>query len=266
MFDATWSESGWGTTGVTRLHRPKAGFWIRLSVLAIYPFVGLLFRVRLHHLDRVPPPSEGGVVLAVNHVSQIDTMLIARFVWQSGRIPRFMIKSTLFESPVLGWVLRGAGQISVQRYTRDAALALSDAVDALARGEAVIIYPEGTTTKDPTKWPMQGKTGIARLVLLSPDTPVIPVGQWGAQHDQGWAWRRLGRRRVADVSVGRPLDLAQFRGLEPNAANLRTITDVIMSAIRDEVAQLRGGTAPETFFVPSRKSVDPDAPPGPGLP
>jgi hypothetical protein len=68
------------------------------------------------------------------------------------------------------------------------------------------------------------------------------------------------------VSVGRPLDLAPFRGVEPNAANLRTITDVIMSAIREEVAQLRGGTAPEAFFVPPPKSVDPDVPPGPGLP
>lgn len=251
---------------MTRLHRPKAGFWIRLSVLAIYPFDALLFRIRWHNLDRVPPPSEGGIVLAINHVSQIDTMLIARFVWQSGRIPRFMIKSDVFKSPALRWVLQGAGQIPVERHTQNAAHALGDAVDALARGEAVIIYPEGTTTKDPTKWPMQGKTGIARLVLLSPHTPIVPVGQWGADKRDGFSVRRLGRRRLAEVSVGKPIDLSRYRGAEPNAANLREITDVIMTAVRDEVADLRGATAPDTFFVPAPRAIDPDAPPGPGLP
>jgi 1-acyl-sn-glycerol-3-phosphate acyltransferase len=241
---------------MSRLHRPKAGFWIRLSVMVLYPLDGLLFRIRWRNLDRVPPPSAGGVLVAVNHVSQIDTVLIARFVWQAGRIPRFMVKVTAFSWPIVGSILRGTRQIPVSRGTGSAAQSLQTAAAALGRGEAVIIYPEGTTTKDPAGWPMQGKTGIARLVLLSPDTPVIPVGQWGADQGRGFAVRRLLRRRTAEVSVGEPVDLSRFRGVAADAETLREITDVIMTAVRDEVAQLRRATPPDEFFVPTRKYVD----------
>ncbi len=241
---------------MSRLHKPRAGFWIRLCVIILYPLDGLLFRIRWRNLDRVPPPSEGGVLIALNHVSQLDTVLMARFVWQAGRIPRFMIKSQVFGWPLAGRILRGAGQIPVHRGTDNAARSLHEVVDALNRGEAVVIYPEGTTTKDPASWPMQGKTGIARLVLLSPGTPVVPVGQWGADQGRGFRFRRLGRRRTAEVSVGKPLDLSRYRGVEPNAETLREITDVIMTAVRTEVAVLRGLTPPHDFFVPTRKYVD----------
>lgn len=241
---------------MSRLYRPKAGFWIRLCVAVIYPLDGLLFRIRWRNLDRVPAPSEGGVVIAINHVSQVDTVLMARFVWQAGRIPRFMVKVTMFGWPIVGRILRGASQIPVSRGTGSAAESLQTAAVALERGEAVIIYPEGTTTKDPAGWPMQGKTGIARLVLLSPNTPVIPVGQWGADQHRGFALRRVLRRRTAEVSVGEPVDLSRFRGVEADAETLREITDVIMTAVRDEVARLRESTPPREFFVPARKYVD----------
>ncbi|MDT4899637.1 MAG: hypothetical protein QOJ78_567 [Pseudonocardiales bacterium] len=240
---------------MSRLHKPKAGFWIRTWVAILYPIDGLLFRIRWRHLDRVPAPSQGGVLIAVNHVSQIDTVLMARFVWQSGRVPRFMIKAGVFDWPIVGHMMKGAGQIPVYRGTTDAAQSLRDAVSALERGEAVVIYPEGTTTKDPASWPMQAKTGIARLVLLSPDTPVVPVGQWGAQKT-GFSLKRLGRRRTALASVGQPLDLSRYRGKEPTSETLRAITDEVMTAVRDEVAELRGEPAPKDFFVPRRKYVD----------
>ncbi|MDQ6851979.1 MAG: 1-acyl-sn-glycerol-3-phosphate acyltransferase [Actinomycetota bacterium] len=241
---------------MSRLHKPKAGFWIRLCVMIIYPLDAVLFRIRWRNLDRVPPPSAGGVLIVINHVSQIDTVLMARFVWQSGRVPRFMIKAGMLGWPVIGPIMRGAGQIPVQRGTNDASRSVGAALEALQRGEAVIIYPEGTTTKDPDSWPMQGRTGVARLVLLSPDTPVVPVGQWGADQGRGVSLRRLGRRRIAEVSVGKPMDLSSYRGAEHDAKTLREITDLIMTAVRDEVADLRGETPPREFFVPRRKYVD----------
>jgi len=241
---------------MSRLHRPKAGFWIRLCVAIIYPLDGLLFRIRWRHLDRMVPPDQGGVLIALNHISQIDTVLMARFVWQSGRVPRFMIKAGVFGWPVIGKIMHGAGQIPVHRGTDDAAKSLRHAVAALERGEAVVIYPEGTTTKDPANWPMQAKTGIARLVLLSPDTPVVPVGQWGPHKLGGFSLERLGRRRAAEASTGEPLDLRHWRGAEPTQENLRAITDEVMAAVRTQVAALRGEPAPDQFFVPSRKYVD----------
>jgi 1-acyl-sn-glycerol-3-phosphate acyltransferase len=242
---------------MSRQYKPKAGFWIRLCVVILYPVDGLLFRIRWHNLERVPAPERGGVIIVVNHVSQTDTVVMARMVWQSGRVPRFMIKAGVFKWPVIGSIMRGAGQIPVYRGTADASESLRDAVTALARGEAIIIYPEGTTTKDPTNWPMQAKTGVARLVLLSPDTPVIPVGQWGAHKMRGKPiLPRIFKRRVAQVSVGHPVELGRFRGLDHGSANLREITDAIMIAVRDEVAVLRGEPVPAEFFKPDRTYVD----------
>lgn len=241
---------------MSRQYEPKAGFWIRLCVVILYPLDGLLFRIRWRNLDRVPAPPQG-VIIALNHVSQTDTVVMARMVWQSGRIPRFMIKAGVFGWPIVGSIMRGAGQIPVYRGTADASESLGDAVDALARGECIVIYPEGTTTKDPTNWPMQGKTGVARLVLLSPDTPVIPIGQWGAHKRRGQPiLPRICKRRVAEVSVGEPVDLSMYRGMTPTAEHLRTITDTIMTKIREEVATLRGEPAPTDFFKPARTYVD----------
>ena len=226
---------------MSRLHKPTAGAWVRLAVVIVYPIVGLRYRVHWRNLDRMPPT--GGVIIAVNHVSHMDTLVVARLVWQAGRIPRFLVKNTLFDRPVLGTILRRCKQIPVYRGTVDASRSLNDAVDALRDGEAIVIYPEGTITKDPAQWPMQAKTGVARLALLAPEIPVLPVGQWGAQKlDQ----RQF--RPCVEASVGRPVDLTRYQGIEPTGDVLREITDVIMSAIRAEVAKLRNETPPAEIY------------------
>jgi 1-acyl-sn-glycerol-3-phosphate acyltransferase len=246
---------------MSRLHKPKAGGYIRFWVSLLYPLDSLFFKIKWRNLDQVPPPSDGGVILALNHLAQVDTVLMARMVWQSGRIPRFMVKSAVFKWPVIGPLQAGAGQIPVYRGTADAAKSLRDAVTALEKGECIVIYPEGSTTKDPAGWPMQARTGVARLALLCPDIPVVPIGQWGAQKRPGPRWLRFLRRvvtgrPVVSVSVGKPVDLERFRGAQPTAEVLREMTDAIMGAVRDEVAVLRGEPAPTTFFKPERKKVD----------
>ncbi|MEP6598679.1 MAG: lysophospholipid acyltransferase family protein [Actinomycetota bacterium] len=233
---------------MSRLHKPKAGFWIRLAVAVLYPVGGLLFRIRWRHLDRMP--AEGGVIVAMNHLSHIDTILMARLVWQTGRLPRFMIKSTVFDLPGVGRLMLGAKQIPVHRGSSEAVQSLQDAVDALDQGEAVVIYPEGTITKDPDHWPMQAKTGLARLVMRAPNVPVVPIGQWGAQKQKGG----LFRRRTAQASVGEPLDMSKYAGAEVTLSVLREITQTIMVAVRDEVAELRGEVPPQEFYRPSRKA------------
>jgi 1-acyl-sn-glycerol-3-phosphate acyltransferase len=242
---------------MSRLHKPKAGWLVRAVVVVLYPFSALMFRIQFRHLDRIPP--SGGVILAANHISHVDTVLVARVVWQAGRIPRFMVKSTIFDNPVLGQIMRRGKQISVSRGTADAAKSLDTARAALAEGEAVVIYPEGTLTKDPAQWPMQAKSGLARLVLLAPEVPVIPIGQWGSQQVKGQGPWHIGRRRTAAASVGHPVDLAEFRDAEPTARTLVEVTNRIMTAIRDEVATLRGEDPPARFYRPPRerrKSVD----------
>jgi 1-acyl-sn-glycerol-3-phosphate acyltransferase len=224
------------------------GPYLRLAVNLLYPLTRLLFTVRWYGLDRIP--KSGGAIVAVNHISYADPIVFGRFIWDAGRAPRYLAKASLFSAPFpIGRVMTGSGQIPVHRGAADAAEALQAAVDALRRGQLVLIYPEGTVTRDPDFWPMQAKTGIARLALMVPEAPVIPVGQWGAQNFLDFyrkRFRPLPRTRVS-VSVGEPVQLAEFAGRPPSREVLQAMTERIMVAVRDEVATLRGEPAPATF-------------------
>lgn len=222
---------------------------MRLAVVLVYPLVSLLFRRRWIGLDRIP--ATGPAIVAVNHISYADPLIFARFIWDAGRVPRYLAKASLFTLPFpLGRIVTGAGQIPVHRETADAAQALQAAVDALHRGEVVLIYPEGTVTRDPDFWPMQAKTGVARLALLAPGVPVIPVGQWGAQHFldvYSRKFRPLPRKRIT-IRAGAPVDLSDFTASAPDAAVLHEVTDRIMVAIRDLVAETRQEQPPAEFY------------------
>lgn len=227
---------------------------MRLAVLLVYPLVSLLFRRRWIGLDRIP--ATGPAIVAVNHVSYADPLIFARFIWDAGRVPRFLAKASLFTLPFpLGRIVTGAGQIPVHRETADAAQALQAAVEALGRGEAVLIYPEGTVTRDPDFWPMEAKTGVARLALLAPGVPVVPVGQWGAHRFldvYGRRFRPLPRKRIT-IAAGPPVDLSDFAGSTPSSEVLHQMTDRIMVAIQGLVAEIRDEQPPAEFF--SRSAV-----------
>jgi 1-acyl-sn-glycerol-3-phosphate acyltransferase len=150
--------------------------------------------------------------------------------------------------------MRGAGQIPVDREHPTAPQALDAAVAALHAGETVVIYPEGTVTKDPGKWPMLAKTGVARLALLS-GVPVVPVAQWGAQDILDTARSRrisLRPRRPVRFRVGPPVDLSRWAGREPTAEVLREVTTAVMDAITAELEVLRGERAPAHRYDPRR--------------
>jgi 1-acyl-sn-glycerol-3-phosphate acyltransferase len=142
--------------------------------------------------------------------------------------------------------MRAMGHIPVRRGTVDAREALAAAVTALRGGGLIVLHPEGTVTRDPEGWPMAAKTGAARLWLLAPEVPVIPVAQWGVQ-EQIDLYRKkvrlLPRPRHA-VSVGDPIDLSAYVGRRADAATLREVTDVIMRRLRADVADLRGVAEP----------------------
>jgi 1-acyl-sn-glycerol-3-phosphate acyltransferase len=203
-------------------------------------------------------PREGGVILAVNHISHADPIAIADYiVYGTGRIARFLAKSTLFQRPPLvSHVMRGAGQIPVHRNTADASLALRDAVAALHNGECVAIYPEGTVSRDPEKWPMLAKTGVARLALLS-DVPVIPVAQWGAEKIlDSYRTSVLHQlpRHTMHVLAGPPVDLSEFQGRELTTEVLRGATEKIMAALTALVEELRGEQAPREIHVHHKRT------------
>jgi 1-acyl-sn-glycerol-3-phosphate acyltransferase len=222
--------------------------WYLLAIAILWPPNRLLMRHEWRHPERVP--RTGGVILAVNHISTADPLTFAYFVHEQKRQPRYLAKEEVFELRGWGRIVRGAGQIPVRRGTTDASRALSAARKALEEGKCVIIYPEGTVTKDPDGWPMAARTGAARLALES-GAPVLPVAQWGAQDLVGGGLlARLRRRPLLQVSVGEPVDLSPWRGRPLSAEVLRAATSAIMTGINAELEGLRGGTAPAVPFDP----------------
>jgi 1-acyl-sn-glycerol-3-phosphate acyltransferase len=231
--------------------RPRLGFWRRFAVVTIKPPLTMFTRRTWRGMEHLP--ATGGAILVANHFSQADPLTLAHFIYDAGRWPQFLAKASLFDKPVLGYLLRQFRQIPVARGTVDAAKALESAVQSVKDGDAVIIYPEGTTTKQPDLWPMRGKTGVARLALAT-GAPVIPIVQWGAQqiHDTRTGKIRLRPRTPVEVVAGPPLDLSQWAGAAPTTATLHEITDAIMLQLRDMLAEIRGQTPPAELWTPAK--------------
>ncbi len=235
--------------------RGRLGPWYRLAIVLLKPPCVLLSRRQGSGTEHVPA---GGIILAANHVALTDPVALTDFVlYDLQRAPRFLAKSTLFRgNGLVGRVMRGAGQIPVDRHAPDAARALDAAVASLARGETVVIYPEGTVTRDPEGWPMLARTGVARLALLT-GAPVVPLAQWGAQDVEQVLRRRAPLRRApVRFRVGPPVDLSRWMGQEPSAAVLREATAAVMAAITTELEVLRGETAPAQAHDPRGERPD----------
>ncbi|WP_232013823.1 lysophospholipid acyltransferase family protein [Glycomyces terrestris] len=193
-------------------------------------------------------PLQGPAILVWNHYSDIDPILIVHYVYNAGRHPRFLLKESIVRVPVVGPILKRAGQIPVKRGSAEAADSLRTLGRELAAGHVVIMAPEGTVTKEPNRWPMRGKTGVARLALES-GAPVIPIVQWGALgiHDRKRDPKfKLGRKPVT-VRALPPVDLSRWLGGEPSREDLAEVTDAIMEALRAGLAEIRGEEAPPLF-------------------
>ena len=227
--------------------RDKLGFWYRSALVTLKPPALALTRRDWQNGELLP--RAGGIVVAPNHNSYYDPITVAHYLHDHDRPPRFLAKAGLFTMPVIGRVVSGAGQIPVHRDTKDATNAMRDAIAAVEAGECVVVYPEGTLTRDPELWPMSGKTGAARIALAS-GCPVIPMAHWGA-HDFLPPYSKSPHvlsRAVQHVRVGPPVDLADLMGRDQTVDVLREATDRIMAAITRELEVLRNETAPAERF------------------
>ncbi len=207
-------------------------------------------------IDGEKIPATGGCIVAINHISHIDPLLSAHFLYDHGRLPRYLAKSGLFRNKYLGGFLTSAGQIPVERLSRNAVGAYDAAVRAIEDGECIVIYPEGTLTRDPDLWPMTGKSGAARIALAT-GCPVIPVGQWGAQEvlPPYTKTPHLVPRKDIVMKAGDPVDLDDLLARAPGPEVTAQATDRIMAAITALVADLRGEPAPAERFDPRVRGV-----------
>ena len=225
----------------------RLGFWRRFAVALVLPVLKVWTKRTWTGLENIP--ATGGVIIVPNHESHFDPLVVAHFIYGAGRWPRFLGKASLWKVPVLGFLLRKVQQIPVERGSVEAVKSLDVLIEALEQGGVVVIYPEGTTTRQPDLWPMRGKTGAARLALIT-GAPVVPMGNWGAQtiYDPRTSKLHLRARTPVAVTAGKPVDLSRWQGATPTRAVLEQMTDAIMLDVQRLVAEVRGETAPDGLY------------------
>ncbi len=209
-----------------------------LAHAVIPPVSRAIFRPRIE--GRANVPLSGPVLLASNHLSFIDSVVIPVC---APRKVVFLAKAEYFEGKGIkgrlqkGW-FEGTGMVPVDRDdTKSAMGSLQIALDVLRRGEAFGVYPEGTRSRDGRLY--RGRTGVAQLALVS-GAPIVPVGLIGTEKLQpvGATFPRIVK---VTVRFGPPIEVAgRYDGVPPGRAR-REITDQVMAAIQQLSGQETAG-------------------------
>ncbi|HEX2029273.1 MAG TPA: lysophospholipid acyltransferase family protein [Nitriliruptorales bacterium] len=166
--------------------RPSPGPGFRLGAWLTIMFIRLMrWRLDVRGLDHVP--TTGGVVVTFNHHSYADFAMCGWPIYrQRGRPVRFLAKRELFDRPVLGRLLRSAGQVPVERSSRGGrSEAFEHAVTALRGGEVIAVAPEQTISRSFELLPFTH--GTVRMARES-GVPIVPSVNWGTQR-----WATKGR-------------------------------------------------------------------------
>ncbi|KQR03479.1 acyl-phosphate glycerol 3-phosphate acyltransferase [Arthrobacter sp. Leaf141] len=217
----------------------------------VRPLLNVMMAKKWEGTEKLPA---GGFIAAPNHCTEIDPLVVGHMLYNRKRAPHFLAKAGLFKVPALGWLLHSTKQIPVERSTAGANRSLQVAQEVVAEGGAIVIYPEGTLTRDPDLWPMKGHTGAARLALEG-GIPVVPIAHWGAHE----VFPRYGKRfhlfprKHSRVLVGDPVDLSAFEGRPLDKATLSGATEAIMDAITELLATLRDEEPPAERWDPAKQ-------------
>src|SRR5215831_15459519 len=171
------------------------GWW---GFRALYRFY---FHWRVYNPERVP--LRGPVILAANHASYLDPPLVGAGV---KRGINYLARDTLFRYPGIGWLLRNWNSVPVDREGGGAA-GLKAILDRLLDGGAIILFPEGTRTRDGRLQP--ARSGIGLTVIKS-KAPVVPVRVFGT-FEAFNRFMRFPRPRRVSVKFGRPINFDKLR-------------------------------------------------------
>jgi 1-acyl-sn-glycerol-3-phosphate acyltransferase len=199
-------------------------YWFMKNLVA-GPILKTVFRPWATGLDNIP--KTGGVILASNHLSFVDSVFLPLII---ERRISFLAKSDYFTGKGLkGWISRsffkGTGMLPIDRSGGKASEAsLNTGLRVLAQGDVLGIYPEGTRSPDGKMY--RGRTGVARMILEG-HVPVVPVAMIDTEKVMPIGTKIPKVRRIG-VVVGEPLDFSRFEGMESDRFILRSITDEIM--------------------------------------
>lgn len=200
---------------------PRVVWWVAVRVLDLG--VRVLGTVRVSG-ERLPP--SGGALLAANHVSALDPVVLLVVGHRQGRKVRFLGVSELHRHPLVGWLIRAGRHIPVVQGAPSRA-ALQAAERAVRAGELVLVYPEGTIPRGGQA--VSAKGGIGLLALRA-GVPVVPLRSRGLERAEVAGWRPW-RRLRASVAVGRPVVLPDVAGLR-GGARYTAVGDAILGAVQ----------------------------------
>ncbi len=197
------------------------------------------FRWRVFNPERVP--RKGPVILASNHASFLDPPLVGAGI---KRGIHYLARESLFRFPGVGWLLRRWNSVPVDREGGGAA-GLRAILDRLLDGGAIVLFPEGTRTRDGQLQP--ARSGIGLTVIKSTAT-VVPVRVFGTYAAFGRHMKLPRPHRIA-VKYGRPLDFAALRAEAKTCskARLKEIYQQVAGEIMAAIAKLEPCTDKETF-------------------
>ncbi len=206
----------------------RPGTLYRTCRMIVRAFLAVYFRWRVH--DRGNVPAVGPVILASNHVSYIDPPLVGCAL---DRAVHFLARKTLFENRAFGPLIRKLNAVPVDR-DGGGGTGLKTLLERLDTGAGIVLFPEGTRSRDGELKP--AKAGIG-LVVIKSDAPVVPVRIYGAY--QAWGRQRIvpAPRRI-DVVFGRPIDFSALRA-EAKACD-KTRLKAIYQEAADEIMRAIG--------------------------
>ncbi len=199
-------------------------YWFMKNLVA-GPLLKTAFRPWVTGHENIP--ATGGVIMASNHLSFIDSVFLPLVM---DRRISFLAKSDYYTGRgVKSWFIKNfltaTGMIPIDRSGGKASEAsLQTGLGVLARGEVLGIYPEGTRSPDGRLY--RGRTGVARMILEG-GVPVVPVAMIDTEKVMPIGTRVPKVRRIGIV-IGKPLDFSRFEGMEGDRFILRSITDEIM--------------------------------------
>ncbi|MDR0951256.1 MAG: 1-acyl-sn-glycerol-3-phosphate acyltransferase [Candidatus Ancillula sp.] len=200
--------------------------------------------------ERSSDPKKSSAIVIAPHMSDWDSLFATELVTRRGRMPRIFAKASLWKIPVVKQAFESGRLIPVERGTSHAKDSLGEAIKAIAEGDIVFIFPEGTISKDPESWPMTCKTGAARLALAT-GSKIIPIMQDGAQflnknnsRDVSWfskMWSKELNRPLVHLKVYPPIHLD---GSVDNLEDVEKANQKIENILTKIVEENRGAKAP----------------------
>ena len=198
-------------------------------------FWRILFRTRIEGTEHIP--SSGPAIVAGNHVSGLDGVVLALVTgWRGRRTTKFLVAAEFFRKLWCGWALRLYRQIPLRRGQQDQG-ALDVAIETIRDGALAGIFPEGTVNAEPEAGLLRGRKGAARIALAT-EAPVVPVGIWGTQArwpKPGLHLRRPWRPLVA-ISYGEPITP---KGDPESTDDVQAFTDVMIDALTVQTERAR---------------------------